>query len=137
MSQPRHRREAGRALRVAVNVSMDNLTRLDFPEFVLTALARRGVPTTDLPFNKLKIDRSFVCGHPERAVEWAIFSSSVQMAHRLDMTVVAEGVEDHADWEAVRASGCDTAQGYFVARPMPADASPGWAARWQQRCMAW
>ena len=184
LAQARRWRDAGLALRVAVNVSMDNLTRLDFPEIVLDALTRHGVPATelvfevtesrlmadarapmdilarlclkriglsiddfgtghsslaqlrDLPFDRLKIDRTFVHGHPGRDIECAIFNASLQMAHRLGMTVVAEGVEDRADWDAVRASGCDTAQGYFVARPMPAAALPDWAAQWQQRFIA-
>ena len=58
------------------------------------------------------------------------------LARTLRKRVVAEGVEDRAPWDAVRASGSDTAPGYFIARPMPAAALPDWAAQWQQRFKA-
>ena len=53
------------------------------------------------------------------------------MAHQLGMRAVAEGVEDRADWDFLRAAGCDTAQGYFIGRPMPAADLPRWVERWQ------
>ncbi|MDP1899901.1 MAG: EAL domain-containing protein [Rubrivivax sp.] len=90
----------------------------------------------DLPFNELKIDRGFVHGSREQATQRAIFSASLEMAHQLGLVAVAEGVEDRADWDFVRAAGCDVAQGYFVARPMPAEALPEWAAQWRQRFAA-
>jgi EAL domain-containing protein (putative c-di-GMP-specific phosphodiesterase class I) len=46
---------------------------------------------------------------------------------------VAEGVEDRADWNFLRQNHCDVAQGYFIARPMPAEDFPGWLADWEQR----
>jgi EAL domain-containing protein (putative c-di-GMP-specific phosphodiesterase class I) len=49
------------------------------------------------------------------------------------MRVVAEGVEDRADWDFVRRSGCDLAQGYFIAKPMPAEDLSQWSADWQKR----
>lgn len=74
----------------------------------------------DLPFNELKIDRGFV--HRAWADEKvrAMFSTSVNLAKQLQMQIVAEGVEDQADWDFVRHSGCDVAQGYFISRPIPA-----------------
>jgi EAL domain-containing protein (putative c-di-GMP-specific phosphodiesterase class I) len=44
------------------------------------------------------------------------------LARSLNMTVVAEGVEDEADWDALRALGCPSAQGYYVSKPLPAAA---------------
>lgn len=58
------------------------------------------------------------------------------MAHDVGMKAVAEGVEDEADWDAARSIGCDVAQGYYIARPMPAEALPAWADEWHQRLAA-
>ena len=55
------------------------------------------------------------------------------MARQLGMKSVAEGVEDHADWDFMRMLGCDVAQGYLIARPMPAGDLPGWQAGWELR----
>jgi EAL domain-containing protein (putative c-di-GMP-specific phosphodiesterase class I) len=49
----------------------------------------------------------------------------------LHMLVVAEGVESRADWDLVAALGCDLAQGYFIAKPMPADELPAWLRTWR------
>jgi EAL domain-containing protein (putative c-di-GMP-specific phosphodiesterase class I)/CheY-like chemotaxis protein len=181
LQQARSWRDAGHPMRVAVNVSMDNLDRLDFAGLVLDALRDRRVPTTDLtleltesqlsldlraamdsltrlrlngvglsiddfgtghsslaqlrdfPFNELKIDRGFVHGSHGDATRRAIFTASLEMAHQLSMQVVAEGVEDVADWGFARDAGCDSVQGYFVARPMPADDLPTWRTQWQAR----
>jgi EAL domain-containing protein (putative c-di-GMP-specific phosphodiesterase class I) len=48
----------------------------------------------------------------------AIVDSSVEMAHRLKLKSVGEGVETQADWDALKAIGCDMAQGFFIAKPM-------------------
>jgi EAL domain-containing protein (putative c-di-GMP-specific phosphodiesterase class I) len=88
----------------------------------------------DIPFDELKIDRSFVHGAGEDPVKRAICSASVGLARQMGLDVVAEGVEDGADWRFLQAIGCDFAQGYFIARPMAADAVPAWAAHWQATC---
>ena len=75
-----------------------------------------------LPIAELKIDRSFVLDLAENASSRALVASTVELGHRLGLTVVAEGVEDEAAVEALREIGCDTAQGYHFARPLPADA---------------
>jgi EAL domain-containing protein (putative c-di-GMP-specific phosphodiesterase class I) len=49
------------------------------------------------------------------------------------MTVVAEGVEDRADWDYIRRTRCDLAQGYFIAKPMPAEEMLDWLANWRKR----
>jgi EAL domain-containing protein (putative c-di-GMP-specific phosphodiesterase class I) len=49
------------------------------------------------------------------------------------MEIVAEGVESRADWDWLREAQCDIAQGYFIARPMPAEALPEWLSQWRQR----
>lgn len=84
----------------------------------------------DVPFDELKVDRSFVRGaHADPALQ-VLLHSTVDMARQLGLKTVAEGVEDTEDLMHVRACGCDIAQGYRIARPMPAAALPAWHARW-------
>ena len=71
-----------------------------------------------IPFNEFKIDRAFVHGASKDASARAILESSVLLAKKLDMKVVAEGVEDQEDWDLVAELGCDQVQGYFVSRPL-------------------
>lgn len=85
----------------------------------------------DLPFDELKIDQSFVHGACTNEKLRAMFDYSLGLAKQLGMEVVAEGVEDQADWDFVRKAGCDTAQGYFIAKPMPAADLPAWIRSWQ------
>jgi EAL domain-containing protein (putative c-di-GMP-specific phosphodiesterase class I) len=73
---------------------------------------------TRAPFTELKIDQSFVAGCAANDSSRAIVESSVEMARRLDIKSVAEGVETQADWDVLKATGCDMAQGYFIAKPM-------------------
>jgi EAL domain-containing protein (putative c-di-GMP-specific phosphodiesterase class I) len=92
------------------------------------------VQLRDIPFDELKIDRSFVHGACDDATKRAICSASVGLARQMGLDTVAEGVEDEADWRFLQAIGCDLAQGYFIARPMPADAVQAWTAHWQATC---
>jgi EAL domain-containing protein (putative c-di-GMP-specific phosphodiesterase class I) len=62
-----------------------------------------------------------------------MFDASLGLAKQLRMESVAEGVEDRADWNFVRERGCDVAQGYFIGRPMAAQAFPAWQAEWETR----
>jgi diguanylate cyclase (GGDEF)-like protein len=79
-----------------------------------------------LAVNELKIDRAFVAGMEADRRNAAIVRSTIELGHNLGLTVVAEGVEtDHEDME-LRRFGCDAAQGYFYARPMPAAALERW-----------
>ncbi len=176
------REQNGLAVKMAVNVSMDNLVRLDFPDYVVARLAHHGIAPQDLvlevtetrlmkdlrapldilsrlrlrgiglsiddfgtghsslaqlrdlPFDELKVDQGFVHGGSSDPRLRAILTGSVEMAQQLGMRVVAEGVEDAADWALVQQSGCTVAQGYLLARPMSGDALPGWLAAWPARC---
>lgn len=170
----------GHALKVSVNVSIDNLKRLDLPD-VLAAIARHagadpkqvileitesrllgnlassleiisrfrllgfGLSIDDfgtgyssmeklkqMPFTELKVDRAFVCGASSDPVARAIFQSSVDLGHALDMQVVAEGAETKEDWDLVVAMGCDQLQGYVVAKPMSPEDFIDWKTRWEQ-----
>ncbi|CAG9179903.1 Sensor histidine kinase RcsC [Cupriavidus laharis] len=89
----------------------------------------------DIPFSEMKLDRSFVhgAGHEGKAVSQAIVESTVSLAHRLGLRIVAEGVENRADWDYVAEIGCDVAQGFFVAKPMPASELRNWLGLWDTR----
>ena len=71
------------------------------------------------PFNKVKIDRSFVSGMVDRRDCAAIVCSIINLAHNLDMTTVAEGVETNEQLDMLRIAGCFEAQGYLFSRPSP------------------
>ena len=62
-----------------------------------------------------------------------ILQSSLEMARKLGIAAVAEGVETQADWDLLRQLGCDLAQGYFIARPMEAEACLQWAREAEPR----
>ncbi len=74
-----------------------------------------------LPVDELKIDKSFVTGLSIVGDDAVIVRSTIDLAHNLGLIVVAEGVEDEAAKEMLVGYGCDRAQGYFFARPCPAD----------------
>ena len=79
-----------------------------------------------LPVAEIKIDRSFVRRLDEVDGDPAMVRSIVGFAHGLGLTVVAEGVESSAAWKVLRSMGCDVAQGFRVARPMPATPATQW-----------
>jgi len=166
---------------VAVNVSMDNLNRLDFPNLVQRHIHRLGIAPErlvleitesrlmhdvvvhldilsrlrlkhislsiddfgtghsslaqlrDLPFNELKIDRSFVHGASKNLTKRAIVEANLQLAKQLGMTTVAEGVEDLEDWKLLRKNSCTYGQGYLFARPMPGEKILQWSEEWKKR----
>jgi EAL domain-containing protein (putative c-di-GMP-specific phosphodiesterase class I)/CheY-like chemotaxis protein len=172
---------AGIRMRVAINVSMDNLTSIEFAERISQAAIDAGVAPRDvmlevtesrlmldkraplevltrlrmkrfglavddfgtghsslsqlrdIPFDELKIDRTFVHGAWRDPTARAIYDASLALGKRLGMVVVAEGVEDAEDWNLLRLTRCDLAQGYFIGRPMPADELPAWWERWSRR----
>ena len=71
------------------------------------------------PFDKIKIDRSFISGLPDDAEAIAIVRAVAGLAASLDMTATAEGVETAAQLDMVRALGCVEMQGYLFSRPLP------------------
>lgn len=174
-------RKVGLELRMAINVSMENLAVLDFPDFVARQAAAASVAPRnvtleitesrlmkdlrapleiltrlrlkrfglsvddfgtghsslsqlrDFPFDELKVDRGFVHGAVHKATIRAIYEASLGLANQLNMVSVAEGVEDRADWDFLRQTGCRVAQGYFIARPMPPALLPDWIQTWERR----
>ncbi len=69
----------------------------------------------------MKIDKSFVMSLGSDDSDDVIVRSTVDLGHNLGLRVVAEGVEDEASWQRLKALGCDSAQGYFLSRPLPAE----------------
>lgn len=79
-----------------------------------------------LPVQELKIDRSFIMDMTDRDQDVQIVRSIINLAHALDLRVTAEGVETEGSLERLIGLGCDRAQGFFMARPMPMDALRIW-----------
>lgn len=157
----------GHDLNIAINLSVDSLSDLDWPEKISATLQKYGLEPSSIsfeitesrlmehlsvaldilsrlslkrfnlsiddfgtgyssmeqlqriPFSEFKIDRAFVHGAARESSAQAILESSVLLARKLNMKVVAEGVENQEDWDLVARLGCDQVQGYFVAKPMP------------------
>ena len=117
---------------------LETLTRLRMKRFRLS-IDEFGtghsslVQLRGIPFDELKIDQSFVHGAWSNKTVQAKYDASMAIARQLEMEVVAVGVEDQNDWDNLRRTGCDLAQGYFIAKPMPAAELPGWIEIWQAR----
>jgi diguanylate cyclase (GGDEF)-like protein len=86
-----------------------------------------------LPVNELKIDKSFVMGMDHNEGDVTIVRSTIDLAHNLGLTVVAEGVENGGVLARLRELGCDEMQGYLVSRPQPVAEFSAWAARCVKR----
>jgi diguanylate cyclase (GGDEF)-like protein/PAS domain S-box-containing protein len=84
-----------------------------------------------VPVDVVKIDKSFVDGLTEGGDDRAIVGAVVTMCRALGKTVVAEGVETEAQFLVTRELGCTHAQGYLVARPLPAGDVPDWLQRYR------
>lgn len=165
---------SGVNIKVSVNLSIDNLIRVDLPEFLFAEAARCGVKPSQvvleitesrllknltisldvltrlrlkgfglsiddfgtgyssmeqllkIPFTELKIDRAFVHGAAKDPAARAILESSVNLAKKLELFIVAEGTENSEDLAFVRELGCNLAQGYYYSRPMPVDEFNEW-----------
>ncbi len=79
-----------------------------------------------LPVSEIKIDRAFVSRLGEGPSAVGIVRAITDLAHALGMPAIAEGVETEAEWQALRALGCDGAQGWHIAAPMPAAQATDW-----------
>ncbi|MDH5258899.1 MAG: EAL domain-containing protein, partial [Gammaproteobacteria bacterium] len=86
-----------------------------------------------IPFTELKIDRAFVNDAATNNDARAILESSVALAKKLNLKIVAEGVENQADWDLIEKLECDMIQGYFVSKPMPGDEIVAWKKSWEEK----
>lgn len=171
---------AGLDLKIAINVSVAYLNRLDLPEFIVDAVERHGLAPSNIilevtesglmkeitkvleivmrlrlrgiglslddygtgyssleqlnriPFVELKVDKAFVRGVKNAGSTHAILESTVELAKRMELSVVAEGIETQSDWDLVAGLGVDLAQGNFVSPALPGAEIPAWAATWRQ-----
>ncbi|HVU73461.1 MAG TPA: EAL domain-containing response regulator [Mycobacteriales bacterium] len=117
--------------------SLDVLTRLRLRGFGLSiddfgtgysSLAQ----LRQMPFTELKVDQSFVRRAHQDPRRRAMVETSLDLARRLNLRTVAEGVEERAEWDLLAELGTDEVQGYFVARPMPGEDIPEWSASWSR-----
>ncbi|MDO9105734.1 MAG: EAL domain-containing protein [Methylovulum sp.] len=114
--------------------AMDVMTRLRLKGFKLS-IDDFGTGYSSLeqlqriPFNELKLDRSFVRGAGEKSATRIILASTLTMAKKLKLATVAEGVETQADLDLVRGLGCDFVQGWLIAKAMPLDQLLEWLKR--------
>lgn len=106
-----------------VACALENLARLCINGFVLS-IDDFGTGSSSLQqltriaFGELKIDQSFVTDFSDNKALRIVVESSIDMAHKLKVKSVAEGVETQQDWLALKAIGCDAMQGYYIAKPM-------------------
>jgi diguanylate cyclase (GGDEF)-like protein len=80
----------------------------------------------DLPADELKIDKSFVVNMANDTKDESIVKAAIDLAHTLGLKIVAEGVEDKKTLDLLTSMGCDYAQGYYMAKPMPCDEVIDW-----------
>jgi len=111
--------------------SLDVLARLRLKGFGLSiddfgtgysSLSQLG----SIPFTELKVDQSFVHGAVDDPRRRAIVEASLELARKMKLTSVAEGVETRAEWDLLGRLGCDQAQGWFVSKALPADRVADW-----------
>jgi EAL domain-containing protein (putative c-di-GMP-specific phosphodiesterase class I)/FixJ family two-component response regulator len=118
-----------------VGRALENLTRLRMKGFGLS-IDDYGTGYSSMqqlsriPFTELKIDQSFVLSALEKESSKVILASSLDMARKLKLHSVAEGVETRAHWNLLRSLGCDIAQGYFMAKPMDTRTFSNWVLVW-------
>ncbi len=86
-----------------------------------------------LPVDELKIDKSFVLSMAKDVNDARIVRSTIDLAHGLGLTVVAEGVESAQVWDLLRDLSCDEAQGFHMGKPMPASEFVHWSSGWAAR----
>jgi len=90
-----------------------------------------------IPFSEMKIDQRLVHGAWKRPHLDPLLRQAIGSARALGIVSVAEGIECWDDWLFMRSLGCDLAQGYLIARPMPASQLPGWRLdrrQWRKSC---
>jgi EAL domain-containing protein (putative c-di-GMP-specific phosphodiesterase class I) len=85
-----------------------------------------------MPFSEMKIDKSFVTEMAANKDCAVIVNSIIDLGHNLGLKVIAEGVEDIRAWRSLAERNCDYAQGFFMARPMPAEALSTWLKDWRE-----
>lgn len=126
--------------RVANNrlMSLATLSRLKLRGFALSIDDFGAGQTTmadlrDLPIAELKFDRLFVSGAHRDSAQKMALRSCIALAADLGIKTVAEGIEDIEDWHCLRELRCDMIQGFFIAKPMPANRLIPWLDDWHSK----
>ncbi len=88
-----------------------------------------------LPTNELKIDKAFVMDMLINENDRLIVKSIINLAHNLGYSVVAEGIEDSEAYEYLKGLGCETAQGYYISKPLTVEEFDEWlqSGAWPHR----
>lgn len=121
--------------------ALENLARLCMNGFALS-IDDYGTGSSNLQqltriaFSELKIDQSFVKDFADNNALRIVVESSIDMAHKLQVKSVAEGVENLQDWNALKSVGCDTVQGYYIAQPMDLVKFDDFVASYKQKFSA-
>ncbi|CAK0757669.1 hypothetical protein CCP3SC15_220026 [Gammaproteobacteria bacterium] len=84
------------------------------------------------PFSEIKLDRGFVADATHDDKAFSILESCIRLGKSLKLNLVAEGVENREELDLVTRLGCDEVQGYFFARPLPADILLTWKTEWEK-----
>jgi EAL domain-containing protein (putative c-di-GMP-specific phosphodiesterase class I) len=122
-------------------ITMDILTRLRVKRIGLS-LDDFGTGYSSLtqlyqmPFNEMKIDKSIVMNVPHSREANTMVSSLIELGHNLGLKICAEGVENRAALDMLAIIGCDSCQGYFISRPIPAADVPSFVRHWNQESPA-
>jgi EAL domain-containing protein (putative c-di-GMP-specific phosphodiesterase class I) len=87
----------------------------------------------NIPATELKIDRSFVSNLLVNRSDRILVQKTIEIGHELGMKVLAEGVETERHLSFLRGEGCDSVQGYFFSRPLPADEMVRWLNDYRAR----
>lgn len=122
------------AMTMELGRTLENLSRLRMKGFGL-AIDDYGTgyssmqQLTRIPFTELKIDQSFVQNAATQSTSHAMVESSLEMAGKLKIAAVAEGVETQAQWELLKSLGCAFAQGFHIARPIDHVSYDEWLSR--------
>lgn len=85
----------------------------------------------NLPVDELKIDKAFIAGLPDNRKDVAIVRATIELAHSLDIEVLAEGVESRPAMRWLANMGCERAQGFLISRPMPAETFSQWVEHYR------
>ena len=87
---------------------------------------------SEIPFTELKIDRGFVARAHQQPRKRAVIEASIDLARKMGIAVVAEGVETVEEWQMLCDLGCDTAQGFLISRAVPGADLADVVSRWRQ-----
>lgn len=85
-----------------------------------------------MPFSEMKIDKSFVMDMVNNRDNMVIVNSIIDLGHNLGLKIIAEGVEDIRTWRMLAERKCDFAQGFYMAKPMPAEEFNRWLTSWRE-----